>query len=298
MKDVVFHPAPEVDGEPTLPHYDTGDGDVRKLGLLLPKEPPKAFANFGDKVELFDESTLKKIFSDSGRTKARDRFGDEWIKDQDGRGACQGYMTANMQERARVRAGQDRVELSGDFSYAMVNGGRDGGSHLHEGMASIQKHGTASQAIMEQKGLKWEYRKSQIPQAVFDDALRFRAVVGECYYLNSEQEILTAIAKDYDVGVAVHVAGGFSQMDGEGISKGGNGPGNHAVCVDDAVYSTRSGEWLLDDPNSWGLNWGNRGRIYLTFKRHLQQSIRVHRFYAIRAAMDDPHGENPPEPKG
>lgn len=282
-------PLPIIDG----PDDETG-GEPRKLGLLIPDEPPKLYATLGDTIPLLDESEIRKILSDSNRMSGRKLFGPTVITDQDGRGACQGYAQAGVISRARARRGYVYEILSGDFAYAMVNGGRDGGSHLAEGWKSCEFNGTPTEATVQRLGLRHQYIKSRFPQECFEEAKRFKGF--ECYHIDTEQELLTACALGFDCVVAVQ-AGGSGSLDRYGIVGWGNGSGNHAVLVDDAVYDTQMGGWKFDMANSWSTRWGSQGRCYLTWGRQLSRSSSVHRFYAVRSTGDDPQGDNPPTPK-
>lgn len=82
------------------------------------------------------------------------------------------------------------------------------------------------------------------------------------------------------------------RMNGDGVAGVDGGPGNHAVCVDD-IDMLNDGTLILDDPNSWDLSYGVRGRAYL-LREHFRQPIQNFAFYLVRTALDDPNGNNPP----
>ena len=258
-----------------------------KLGLLMPIGFPTVAPKFSTKIELFDEYQLKDFLSDPNRTKRRDLFSSDWIKDQNGIGACNGYAGASVLERAFYLRGNGRIKLSGDGLYAAINGGRDQGSMLDDGMDWIQKNGIPPEDLVP----RHEWRKNRIPAEAYEQGKRFLGF--ECYAADSEPELLTGLALGFVGVVATHVSGNYSSLNGEGISQGGNGPGNHAVGVDDAKYSTRSGQFLIDKFNSWSTRWGDMGRCYLSWNKHLKESTKYHRFYLIRSTSDDPYGDNP-----
>lgn len=277
----------------TLPIINTG-GEERKLGLLQPSSPPTLYQSLSDAVGVLSPEEIRKLVDDPKRVSGRKLFDEYWTKDQNGRGACQGYASAGAVERARVRRGLDHVALSGDWAYCLVNGGNDQGSHLEAGMKAAEKYGYCSQETVERLGLRHEYRRDKFPVECQQEATRFRGF--ECYAVKTEQELQTACALLFDVVVAVH-AGGNDSLDKHGICNWGNGPGNHAVLVDDLIYDRELGGYKYDHQNSWSTAWGDNGRSYLTFDRHFKQSIGIHLFYAIRSTSDDPQGDNPPEPK-
>ena len=271
---------------------DTG-GEPRKLGLLLPKQRVTSFARFRDKVPVMDLAQIRKIIDDPARKNGRKRFGPEYTKNQNGRGACNGYAEAGAAERARVRRGLEHIKLSGDFAYSQMNGGRDQGSMLDDGMRNSMKVGICSEDLVRKHNLRWEYRADRFPKDCYEEAERFKN--WECYSIETEQELYTALALDFDCVVAVQ-AGGRGGLDQYGIVQWGNGPGNHSVMTDDVVYDARLGGLKCDLQNSWDVTWGDQGRCYVTFERQLRQTVNCHGFYAVRSSIDDPQGENPPKP--
>lgn len=267
------------------------EGNLIKLGLTDEKIKASAvFAPLRTKYKLLSESEIKASVTRSDRNKAREIWGPDRIKDQDGIGACQGYASAAAIEKARELGGQEHIELSGDFAYSLVNDGRDQGSGLAEGFQAASQHGYAPAST---PGLKrWEYRKSRMPQAAFEAAKRFRGFEG--FYAETEQELYTGLALGMVGVIAVHVAGAYSQLDRYGVSRGGNGVGNHAVCVDDLVWDAALGKFKIDSPNSWKTSWGEQGRCYYLWDQHLRTTTKYHKFYLFPAATQDSQGNNPP----
>ena len=263
----------------------TIEGEKRKLGLtqtsmttVLPM-----YAQAGPNWTM--EQVLQ-VVTDPGRTPRAEIFGDDWVKDQDGRGACAGYAAASAVERARHYRGLARVELSGDGIYAAVNGGRDQGSGLENNMRWLRDNGVPPASEVP----RWEYRKSRIPAKAYQEAKRFRGF--ECFAVKTELELASALAAGFVTVVAVQAGNGGRSPDG--LIDWSNGVGNHSVVVDDIRY--RGGVLEFETANSWGLRWGARGRGWLQWKKHFQTSIRYHMFYAIRSTNDDSQSDNPPAP--
>lgn len=268
------------------------EGNRIKLGLLPPDamSPPQLFSRMVARMGLLTLEQIKGVVTSETRTPAREIWGPSYVKDQDGRGACQGYASAACVEKIRDLGGQDFIPLSGDFAYSLVNGGRDQGSQLINGFKAAIDYGYCPE---DTPGLvRWEYRKSRMPQQTFEAAKRFRGFEG--FVCENEQEFASALAHGCIGVVAVHVAGNYSRLDANGVSRGGNGVGNHAVCVDDVVWDARLGKLKYDSPNSWKTNWGDNGRCYYLFDQHFQRTIKTHKFYVFPAASVDPEGNNPP----
>jgi hypothetical protein len=268
------------------------DGEQRKLGLTADdREKAATFKVFADEYPVFDANEIRDRLQGRERS-ARDVFGSDWIKDQDGIGACQGYASAACVERCRFEAGQVHVKLSGDFAYALVNGGVDRGSALSAGMRAAADVGYAPEST---PGLRrHEWRKSRMPQAAFQEAKRFKGLEG--YRVRSELELASALVQNFYAVVAVHAARNYGSLDRYGISRGPNGRGNHAVCIDEVVYDAQAGVFKFDQPNSWGTRWGDGGRIFLTWERQLRTTNQYHAFYVFPSAIVDPD-QNIPTPK-
>ena len=118
----------------------------------------------------------------------------------------------------------------------------------------------------------------------YRDALKWRA--GVTVEIHSEMELATLVlSRSGGVVVAVDVDNSFMTLNRDGICGGGRGPGNHAVHVDDVEII--NGELAFDMANSWGLNFGDNGRAYLTWNRHFSNTFRNHQFFAIMGSSYD-----------
>jgi hypothetical protein len=262
------------------------NGELRLLGLTkhsMTTSLPR-YAQAGPNWTL---EQILQVITDTSWTPAVEVFGDSWVKDQDGRGACAGYAAASALERARAKRGLAYVELSGDGAYAAVNDGRDAGSGLEENMVNIRDNGIPPASEVP----RWEFRKSKIPAKAYQEAKRFRGF--ECFAVRTEIELASALAAGFVTVVAVHAGNGGRSPDG--LVDWSNGVGNHSVVVDDIRYRQNTLEFQT--ANSWGLRWGERGRGWLRWKNHFSNPIRYHMFYAIRSTIDDSESDNPPEPK-
>lgn len=256
----------------------TVNGRKRKLGTLL---PPKGFVSslpvFESAVEPLDNSTLVRI-AKSNTAVGRTLFGSDYIQDQGQYGSCNGWAGSGVLTRARVRRGLKPVQLSGAYLYSLINGGQDRGSMLDDGMQALTSKGCATLGTVKANQIyPSKYDKSKANR----EASRFKAF--ECYQINSQEGLWTALALGFDVVVAVHAGNSFSQIDRNGVAGVNNGNGNHAVLADGLLYA--GGEIVADGANSWGTRWGDKGRMLLRWK-HFQQTIGIHRFYAIRSTTD------------
>lgn len=260
--------------------------EYRKLGLTE-TSPTSVMAAYESAGPMFTREQIIEAITDSSWVKAAEVFGDAWIKDQDGVGACAGYAAASAMERARAKRGLVYVELSGDGIYAAVNRGVDQGSGLENNMVWLRDNGIPPAELVP----RYEYRKSKIPANAYEEGKRFKGY--ECYSVNSELALASANVAGYSTVIAVHAGNGGRSPDG--LIDWKNGVGNHSVCCDDLRYRNNTIEFQI--PNSWGLKWGERGRGWLRWANHLSNPAKNHMFYAIRSTIDDPKGYNPPTPK-
>lgn len=252
-------------------------------GLLVPEVRPQTLPVFEDKVPVLSKDEIAKILNDPKRVAGRNRFGPEWIKDQGQRGSCNAYAATAALERAREFTGKKRVVLGPEFLYANINGGRDGGSMLEDGRVSATNVG-----IPPVEMVKWQtYLKSQMSDEARTNAGRFR--IGESYAINTEDGLATAAALNFVCVIAVHVSNSWMRLDGDGVAGGTNGPGNHALCLDDVRI--KGSEYQFDIPGSWKTSYGEQGRCWTTWRKHFQSTVNYHQFYAIRSVTTDPIGD-------
>ena len=264
--------------------YDIVDGF--HTGMLLP-ESKRTKVSLFPKVEATKQE-IESVLSDPNRATARELFPAEWIYNQGNIGSCNGCAAAKALERARFKAGMPRVVLSGEYLYSRINDSRDIGSMLDDGMEWLSKYGVAP---WKQRHAQ-KYRERDFSAEDVRDADRYKGI--ECYGVDSEMELASGLALGFTAVVAVHATNAFMRLDSKGVVSRSQGPGNHAVIVDDCKII--NGELHFDMANSWGTNYGDNGRGWLTWKDHLSQPNTNHYFYLIRATSHDSE-DNVPELK-
>jgi len=267
------------------------NGEVFALGCLVPEVRPTTFEAYADSQPMFTRAQLEEIYGDPKRTKARVLFdAKQYIKSQGKLGSCNGYAGAKSLEKARVKRGLPHIALSGEGLYAQINGGQDHGSLLDKGMQALCDNGIPPEEMVAHEEFLW----SRVSSEAKDACKRFKAF--ECYRADSEDELSSGLAAGFLGVIAVHVTNGFTTLDSAGRVTPTDGPGNHAVGVDD--FRIFNGNIEYDMVNSWGLTYGEQGRGWVSWTRHLRTTSRNHAFYLIRSTMDDPNGVNPPPLKG
>lgn len=215
----------------------------------------------------------------------RRQFTAEWLIDQKSHGSCVGFGTAGALMRAIAMSGGKMVRLSGAYIYSWINGGRDQGAMISDGLKAAMEHGACLETTV---GYDSIYRS----QTKKGDAEAARYKIFEAYHADNFQELMSGIQMGW-IGVgAVQVGNNYSRLDSDGVAGFDAGPGNHCIHFD-GVHKLPSGEWVLDSPGSWGTAFGDNGRAYFR-KRHID-SVQQDCF-VIRAAAQDPLDPNNPPP--
>lgn len=251
------------------------NGEVRRLGSLAPPENfVSAFKLWESERPVWEDSDIRRVITDQNRTPARVLFDfKKWIQNQKSHGSCNGYAGAGAYGKARYKRGYtDGKKFSGAFLYSLINGNRDNGSALEDGLREIQKTGVCLESTV-----PWNmiYRRDQPAEAIIE-AAKHRGL--DCYAAQTMQGFRTGIAAGFIGIVAVHAGPNFQRLNQNGVAGVDNGGGNHAIHCDDLVF--KNGTELFDCPNSWDVYYGENGRAYL-HKDSFAQTFSRHTFYLI-----------------
>jgi hypothetical protein len=167
--------------------------------------------------------------------------------------------------------------FSGAFAYGLMNGGRDNGSQLQDGLKNLLSVG-----IAEEDFAAWDdiYPHLWKPGARENAALHKGLV---CYAAETIEGLKTGLCKGFTAIVAVHAGNNFQRLDSRGIAGVDVGAGNHAVHVDDLCIV--GGKEVFDMQNSWGIDYGDDGRAYLT-EASFSQTFRNHTFWLIGSTAE------------
>lgn len=266
------------------------DGELKGTGLIA--HPlgavccaPTFEQVFADQVEQLNEAELLKI-AKSGKLRG-DRFGDEFTLDQGSFGSCNPTAAAGCQMRMEVISGRRLTILSGAYLYGYINGGRDSGSMTADSMTGAVNIGFASLATCPRDkihGRGFDERQAKA------EALTHRGF--ESYPVRTRLGRFTALAKGFFLVVVVQAGSKFSRINSDGLAGVDRGSGNHAVLCEG--LSAVNNELIADGRNSWGLGYGNRGRMGLT-EEHFEQTNDQHVMWALRSTQGG--GDEPPRMK-
>ncbi len=261
-----------VDG---LPAIDEA-GDLRVLGCLPPIAGfscPDFSTNFGALPESqWIETDLSWLHVP--------------IKDQKRTSSCVGQATSTAFARACQLGGDSPEDLSPYWIYGLINGGRDQGAAVEDGLTAIKQYGVCRTSDIPAGAM---YRQQFPPQA-FDEAKKRKLLDG--YLLRSFEEVCTALTLKFPVVVGIMVGNNFGKLDSEKVCPLPDQPlGGHALAIYGLKRSPKYG-WILLLENSWSESWGDQGRAALR-KEALPFYGQIHAF-ALRAALNQPDPNDPP----
>lgn len=258
------------------------DGTKCGTGLLIPASLSTSFEEYETAGPMMTMDAVVAA-AKTGQFRGFDRFDSSWVKNQKQFSSCNGFAEASALSKARVRrmGMKHRVDLSGAYAYSLINGNRDRGSMLLDGMEKCGEIGIATEKTVPYSAIF----RSQYDTAKADaEAANYKGL--ECYAVRTELALASALINGFDVVVAVHAGNGFMQVDAAGIANGDNGPGNHAVHEDGIGWSEGLNCLVFDHQGSWGTSYGRAGRAGLTWERHHKQTTQYHVFYAVKSTTD------------
>lgn len=261
------------------------------MGLLLP--PPGFVSTMAEPP--FPLMTWDEIadIAKTGRMDGRQKYDPKTFAVMQRHNNCAGASASKIVMKTVFDTRGVLVKLSDCFTYSLINGGRDQGAHLDAAMLSIQRDGVPFAATVGPNDI---YPSQYDRAKATKEAQRFR--VAEGYVIRNggdldttQRTLFTGLVLGFKAGVAVHVGSNFDDLDSDGVAGGDNGYGNHAVHADGVVWLNR-GSKPIDclagtGDNTWGLSYGDQGRMLLMWKRHFGQTYMNHSFYLIRTALDD-----------
>lgn len=259
----------------TIHEFTDASGQLRRCGSLpRPAGLKSSFPVFENSFPVWSDAEIRAALTHPDRRVARKVFGPEWIPNQGQWGSCNGFAAANAYGRARYLGGMgDGVQYSGSWTYSLINGGRDNGSMLDDGMEAAMNVGFVPASECPPSAIYPHLQKPGLKTL----AAKNKAV--ECFEVTTMQGLRTAGAAGHMMIVAVQAGNGFMRLDGRGISGVDRGQGNHAVTLDDMLILD-DGPEVFDCIMDWGTQVGDQGKTYLT-AQHFAQTIGVHAFYAL-----------------
>lgn len=172
------------------------------------------------------------------------------VYDQDGRGQCNAGATCNVIEAARAMAGLPYVHLSAGDLYSQINGGRDDGSTLEDGLAASISSGIATAATVP---YVWDGRNHGSQANVKSERALYKVV--EAYICPDFDSIGSALQQGFFIVEGI-TWGTNDNPDKDGWipAQVGRVAGGHALCG--YGIAQRNSVWGVRTRNDWSSSWG------------------------------------------
>jgi hypothetical protein len=148
------------------------------------------------------------------------------VKDQDGRGACNGHSAASGFEDAWYISGQPYKPMSAWSVYAPLCNGWDVGSSIAEALQLLEDKGIAEEAYVPYGTID----PNQLSSEALANRSRYRIEIGG--RITSFRDMLVAAHLRLPFNFSVPVNSNFNTLDDEGVPNNRPGPHNHAVSGD------------------------------------------------------------------
>lgn len=254
-----------------LPSVNDGSGNFRALAALAPSRDFK-LPVFESKFPSLPESEWQPSNLKNWNIP---------IFDQGQYGSCVGQATVTAFTYSYAISGQDIQIFSPTYIYSLINGNRDGGAQVSQGLEAIKDKGTC---LMSQFGQDKIYRKYHTKEIV-ETAKRFKALEG--YKINTWIELGSALTIGMPCVFGIAVGNNFSKLDRSGIAPLPDRiAGGHALCAISLQQINK--KWVLHTQNSWSRGWGMDGFCYIT-KEHFNPRYGFgFDVFAISGVIDDP----------
>jgi hypothetical protein len=254
----------------SLPNIIDHSGNVRPLGFL-PGDPGRMMAVPAlAEADLIPEANWVEFHEWPEHIK---------IKDQNGRGACNGFAAALGTETTRYVAGMPHIPLSGWYVYSILCNGVDRGSMILDALELLQERGCSPEDQVKYGVIN----PRQLTAEAHKEAPRFKVEIGE--RLTTYQQLGTAIQRRQSINLAVCVGNAFNNLNSDGVPQLGRSWCNHAVHVGLGMKRAKDGSWLALMANSWTTQWGQNGFCWLPLKYIPTAS--AFEAYTLRAVVDD-----------
>lgn len=288
------------------------DGTRVATGLLMPTredtENALQYPLYGEDRFLSPSDIEKSLKGD--KYKSFRRLRSRWIVNQGSIGKCCPSSVIAAYHNRRDLDGQSEVVLADSHLYMNINGGKDGGSQLVNAM-NYSQIGGISPVKLRVNGSEMHFpltafNRRQVSQALLkaaDEAAKtyqsfepYRIPNND--YATFRIAVASAIARDHQIIVAVHVGRNFGALR-QGYVQQASGFGNHAVLL-------HSGKWVggedlvhPDIQNSWGPSknpllgrvsnsgWGEDGFGLITMSS-LWQCAKTHTFWVFPGSRMNP----------
>lgn len=258
-------------------------------GMKTPETMPLSFQSF-PKPKMRSLDDIAEIVKESKTIPIEQAWGDKvnWFN-QGRRSSCNAYMIAWILAIVIWRQTGKFVRFSPEWVYSKINGGKDGGSMLDDGMIETFEGGMpefdeAFYEVFKMNNFSMEQQRWATENST-------NHCFAECYKAPNESfeemviALLSCLADGGAIGTALHVGSNYMKS---GKDAGfDEGLGNHAVAGGEVVLLTDRPKSIEDfrvkAPQTWGSRFANKGFTNVNPSKHYYKPGSVHAFYCVTA---------------
>jgi hypothetical protein len=186
------------------------------------------------------------------------------VKDQDGRGACNGFAAATSLEWKRHLQGLPYVALSGWYVYAILCNGIDRGSSIDEALSLLVERGCGPESEVNYGIIN----PGKLTAKAHAEAKRFTLEIGARRKTFAELMTATQLRRPFNFSISAGQSG-FNRLDADGCPSTSGGTGDHAVTGGLGAKKCKDGQWAIKWQNSWSTQWGQDGFAWFK-ERHIR----------------------------
>lgn len=268
------------------------DGRKVYTGMKMPEVKP-IFTSFTPhpRPARLSLDRIAKLVSNPNIVPVRQAYANEvdWFN-QGRRSSCNAYAMGWGMSVLNWRHTGKKVRLSPEWTYAKINGGKDQGSHLDDGMKEGWDFGMPAydQRLYEQFNMRSIQKNMELGRWAAESCNDHKYAV--CYqaatdtFENMMMDLYSCVASGGIVILAVHVGANYQKS--RDIAGFDDGPGNHAIGATDIVLKTPKPQsiedLLLDSPQTWSKRFGVNGFTKIGSKL-LHKPGQYHAMYCVNA---------------
>lgn len=263
-----------------LNEFTLPDGSTRKLGNLMPMRSTsgnwQVFAADPTQAKLIPRAEWDGLLA---KYDSLDEFDPnvQYVHDQNGVGQCNADATISLIEFTRARQGLPFVKLSAADLYDRINGGRDQGSLLEDGIQEAMENGVGTAAT---SGTLW---KRGLKKAPAEERSRFRVL--EAYLCPTFDHCFSAVLQGFGLVSGIMWYDSYTPGADGWLPVARGGAGGHAIFGYKPTKATQHGEtYGIWHQNSWTTQYGLDGRFVIPTPAY---SGPVGGWWAARAVTDE-----------
>ncbi len=267
------------DAHEHLPIYIDHNGFARPLGNF--PTPASTRLTFTSPIDQIDVGAIEEFEYDIAALGFA-------IKDQNGKGACNGFAADESLEIAMlIKNPSLYVKLSPWFIYSILCNGIDRGSNIGDALDLLSKTGTCLDTSVPYGTIN----PRSLSAAARAEAARFKIDVGGQLANFADMVKATQLRRPFNF--SIRVGPGFDQLDADGCPRVSAGMGNHAVTGGLGLKIGKDGKPRIKWANHWTAQWGDKGYAYVG-EEHIAHQPGYEGYDVIVPSADPQEPDRPP----